>query len=297
MKLSHLFALGISTFSAQSALSCASCGSGGLDLINMYPQERIKTVLSLKNSSGFKTISSQGEEYSKDGDLTGQTDLVLGVGFRTTKRSFLSVVAPLRTNVVDGDTETKLGDIDINGRYTILRQNAVFPWVPQVQLLAGYHFDNSDSIINNTAQESVDSFGTGYEQLRLGFDLWLAQFEWKLGFAYNALVPTESATSQNGTNVKKGMGDSFTLTAGYGGLKNKVLVGNTTNFRRADTSGGEEVKVSRTLSNSQFLTADWAFSDVDMLRFTATVSGQFFRNYTTSKNYSFSLTWLHSFVF
>ena len=132
--------LGIASFCCLSlplAYSCASCGSGGEDPLILYPNESDKILVGAARTAGLRNIDKNGSEATAGGP-TERHAFTLAYGHSFSMRSFATLTLPMLRNAREGTAKTAMGDPSFATRYTLHMASLTNPWVPQVQILAGF---------------------------------------------------------------------------------------------------------------------------------------------------------------
>ena len=278
--------LGIAAFfwlNLPLAYSCASCGSGGDDPLILYPNESDKILVAAARTAGLRNIDKNGSETTAGGP-TERHAFTLAYGHSFSMRSFATLTLPMLRNAREGTAKTAVGDPSFATRYTLHMASLLEPWVPQVQILAGFKPGLARSIQETQDPKSLlDVFGTGFSEVRTGLDLWLAQFDQKVGMAQTFSFPLPSKF--DGTTYTPGIISRSTLTLGYQWLHDaKTLVGINREQRGELRAAGTAIPNSDQLNYSLFTTQDWLPDENSMFRLTLSQQAAFGKNKNTARS-------------
>ena len=167
--------------------------------------------------------------------------------------------------------------------------------MPQIQLLAGYRPAIARSIHDSSDAHLLDVFGSGFDEIRAGIDLWLGMLSVKPGVAVTA---TEAlATRHNGTLLKPGTLIRLTASLsgiapigdfGIGAQPVKLTTGITSDRRGAASADHEIVQNSEQAVNGAFISADISAWESDGIKLTLAQQGVFgvVKNSVASQNWS-----------
>ncbi len=290
-------------FSSGYALACASCGSGGDEPLVLFPAETFKIY-------GGVAVTPQFESTGPDG-LTLQTagpnrrvNSTVAAGIALSPRGFFTVAQTVvtnsrtRTNNSDArkSSASKSGAADpsFSGRYTVMMLQLSRPLIPQIQILGGYRPALARSIHDSSDANLLDVFGSGFDEVRVGADLWLGMLSVKTGVA---MTLTESiAARRSGILLKPGtlvrLTTSLTMlsTVDHFGINVqlvKLAAGVTADRRTRAAADRELVDGSEQSVNGAFISADLAALESDSVKFTVARQGVF----GVVKNAVASTTW------
>lgn len=189
MHLSLFLGAASLSLAASRAVACASCGSGGDDVMVLYPNEEQKLYAGFARQGGFRNIDTDGEDRTAGGPERRET-MALAYGRAFSRRSFATLTLPLHRNILGDESASGIGDPVLAGRYTLVMQNLAEPILPQVQLIFGYKHAQATSIHDTEEPKTLlDVFGSGFSEARGGIDVWFGQSMVKPGIAVNANYP------------------------------------------------------------------------------------------------------------
>lgn len=292
-----LFVLGtlasLITGFAPTAQACSSCGSGGADPLILYPNERWKLYTAFTRQGDFHNVSPKGKVTTNYGPSEKKTLTVSG-GMLLTNRSFVTLTIPVAQNSRSGSSKTGVSDASLFGRYTAIEQTFDEPWIPQVQLMGGYKHSMSRSIHSTQDFYLLDVYGNGYSEIKGGYDVWFGMKALKGGASQ--LITYTLPKEQGGIKQQPGLALRTTVTLGlsYSDF-GKVLIGANLLSSEKLKADGKEVALSEVADNGAFVTVDYGFTPVDLLRLTLARTALFGENRNTVKSQSVILAFMKSF--
>ncbi len=284
-----LIGLYLGLYSVQT-LGCASCGSGGEDPLILYPNEIDKIYVSMIKSSNFQNITRDGRHVSSGGVDEKQV-LNLSYGHNFDPRFFATLNTSLIRNRKGHDSSTGWGDPQLSGRYTAVIPDLTAPLIPQIQLIGSYRQAVAPSIRSTKHPKTLlDVRGTGFNEVRIGVDIWWGQEKFKLGLA--EVLTYAVARTYEDINYQPGLGLRGTLTAGYQWhTLGKMLIGVNQEYKSPLTAEGEDVADSEQQNFSWFITQDWKLEDISSMRLTYSKLAAFGQNKNTAAMTSLSLAY------
>jgi hypothetical protein len=251
---------------SDTAIACASCGSGGDDPLILYPNQQWRFYLGASRSFGFKTVKANGD--AGDENAPAQKDsLTLAIGRAISQTAFVTFTVPYLQNSRGDESQRAFGDPLLAGRWTVIQQDFANPFLPQTQLVAAHRFAQARSQQEGTDPSRLDVFGQGVSETKLGVDVFHGLNALKWGFAYVFLFPEER--NLGGKDIYIGLGQRGLVTLGYGisGM-GKAQAGYTRNLRSNKKIDGQEIPSSDVIENGAFLTVDAEINDSDVIRLT-----------------------------
>lgn len=278
--------------SAEAALACASCGSGGDDVLVLYPNEQYKTYFGLSRRGAFRTVLPDGSTGHDNGPEYKDMAVVAG-GLTFAQDFFMTAGFQAVHNEAEGKHASGMGDTFVTARWTVLPQTLENPWLPQVQLLSSAKFASGKPIQEATDRRLLDAFGSGFHEFKAGADIWLAMFPIKAGVAqvFSVSLPQK----YSGRLLEPGPTSRTTVTTGIGNTHAKLLIGANREARGRLKTDGEKLENSEQVNNSLFCTGSWMSTSTDELRLTLSRQAAFLKNKNTSQGNSLTLAWMHSF--
>ncbi len=285
------------------AYACASCGSGGDEPLVLFPAEALKVHGSISITPQLASTGPDGTALQSAGP-DRRIAATFAVGLAISPRSFLIVSESLVTNSRTSSSgsgtrpssvnQSGIADPLVSGRYTLVMPQLSRPLIPQVQVLAGYRPAMVRSIHDSTDAHLLDVFGSGFDEIRIGTDLWMGMLPVKPGIAVSV---TESvATRHNGTLLKPGTlvrttcSLSGAIPAGDFGIEAlpvKLSAGVTADRRGQATADRDRVEDSEQSVNGAFVSADFLAFESDSIKLTMARQGAF----GTVKNSVASTNW------
>ncbi|HET6345496.1 MAG TPA: hypothetical protein VFH51_11235 [Myxococcota bacterium] len=273
------------------AVACASCGAGGDDALILAPSETWKASVSMARTGDFIYVKPDGRAGTAVSPVARDA-FTVAMARAMGPRAFVTVTAPTVRNVGDTDERWGVGDPSLGLRYTLVPQAFTDPWLPQVQVVAGFRYALGRSVNEAVDPGLLDVFGTGHSEVRAGLDLWWGMFDWKLGTAQQLLAPLARAIGQ--VETRPGYGLRSTVTAGYGRDGwGRVVAGLVREQAGEQQLDGAAVSGSRRLLHTVFATADAEVTEADTLRLTAARAGVL-GSFNTSRTSAFSLTYMRA---
>lgn len=260
----------------ETALACASCGSGSGSPLVLFPNESWKVYAGAGFASGFVTISPSGTA-TEDKSFSLQATATVAVGYAFNRRSFLTLTTPLVYNQAsepDERSHAGLGDPSVHLRYALVEGDFTDPWVPQVQAVAGHRFAVGTSIRDAAGTSDVVKVtGSGTNETELGVDIWSGFTLIKWGLGHSVLFP-QGRTFAGNTHFEPGLGQQSVATIGISqdGL-GKVIAGVTRLEREPIRVNGDEVTGSLTRDHGVFVTSEFWYAPLRTLRLTLTRTG------------------------
>lgn len=273
------------------ALACASCGSGGGDPLILYPNEDLKIF----SSFGMQKITREVSTESKRGEVFGpdtKYPLVLSLGARLHTRSFVTLTSGYQFNVKKDRSGQGALDPSLLVRYTAVSQSFDEPWIPQIQGLLGYKLSTGRSIHTSRDKDLVDITSTGFDEGKIGIDLWHGMFDVKGGLAFLGILP-QPRTESDGSKNEAGPIQRWTITGAYqlsDALKLTAGLNRQSSGKRRYEN--QSVDNSETLDHSGFLNMDFMGYDTQTVRLGATKTALLSGDRLTTEAYSLSLAFL-----
>ena len=281
--------LGVGFFLELPSLACSSCGSGGDDPLILFPNESKKAFQSIGYQGGFK-------DYSSDGTLTKARTIesrirgYSSLGLRLGSHSFVTLGLPYFQNSNEHQSLRVLGDPTINTRLTLHRQTIVRPHIPQVQLLLGAKKSLSKGSHESDHPSLLDIGGTGFDDIRLGGDLWWAMTSMVFGISYSETHSQSEKIEGNTHGI--GVGRTYNITTGYSRGKIKAICGLVKLTRGRRVFYGESISDSDLAQNNAFATFEYKISDATSLRQTLVQSGVYKNNKNSSQSTTLTSAWM-----
>lgn len=207
-----LLGLIFSTYSSPSK-ACSSCGSGGADPLILAPYENMKVLLQLTQQKGIRDIAYDGSESRSWGPEVKYI-YTSSIAYRLMDRAFISLTMPFHSNERGDSWRQGWGDPLLTARYTLLRQNLLEPYRPQIQLIAAHKNSQSPSIHSSSNIASLDVRSSGFDENILGLDLWFGMSKILGGGSYFWVAPGRLNTELAGRIEREQEHRAF-LTIGY----------------------------------------------------------------------------------
>lgn len=259
--------MGIVLFATKSptVLACASCGSGGGDPLILYPNEPYKSYFGLTYQNLTDDVD-QNRNLHRVIAPDKKIVATLAGGLLLTSNSFVTLTTSYQSNYQGTRSVSGFGDPSLMGRLTVLPQSFERPYVPQVQIMAGYKPSVVPSI--HTQTDLLKVMGNGFDEYKAGLDIWYGMELLKAGLAQLFVVPRARHES-DGSKNESGITSRTTLTLGreYSSA-GKVLVGLNRQVTGEKHYQGDLVPDSKVQDHSLFITADYMLTPLDTLRLT-----------------------------
>jgi hypothetical protein len=255
----------------------------------------LKAYIGFAHGGQFKNIDPDGTLSTAGGPSIKQS-ITTAFGFGMTPRSFVTLTLPYMRNATGHKAKTSLGDPSLAGRYTVVMQSMVEKMIPQVQVLYGYKFGIARSMMESEdLRDSLDVFGTGFSEAKLGLDVWFGMSPFKPGLSQLFTWPVRRTF--NGLNYQPGLMSKTTASLGYQWPDlGKVTVGVIRDEKQSGKIAGVEHTLSKQLNHSVFLTADWSLSVSSTIRGSIARQGiEAFGNYNAVRSDTYSLAFMQSF--
>jgi len=287
-----------------NSYACASCGSGGDEPLVLFPAEALKIHGSISLTPQLESTGPDGSALQSAGPDRRITS-TFAAGLAISPRGFLTVSESLVTNsrIASSEPGTRqstvsqsgIGDPSVSGRYTLVMLQLSRPLMPQVQVLAGYRPAMVRSIHDTSDANLLDVFGSGFDEIRIGTDLWLGMLAVKPGLS--ASVTESVATRHNGTLLKPGTliratcslsGAVSTGDFGIVAQPVKLSAGVTADRRGQATADHETIQDSEQSVNGAFVSADFPAFESDSIKLTVARQGAFgmVKNAVASTNWT-----------
>ena len=162
--------------------ACASCSTNGDESLVLYPNETWKLYVGATRRADFTYIKPNGVQgYARSPDT--QDIFTLAAGRALGSRAFVTVAVPLLRNARGGEVAWGSGDVSVGGRFTVVTQTFMEPWLPQVQLIAGYRGAFGRSEWGALRPDALDAVGSGFNEVRTGVDVWFGMHPVQFGVA------------------------------------------------------------------------------------------------------------------
>ena len=264
------------------ALACASCGSGNGDPLILYPNETLKLYVGTR----YLDIS---DHIRADGILApnylaaNQMFLDLGLGYRLTQNLFANVYSGIQMNQGSQSHKINFQETLFKARLTLWEQDHHYPWLPQVQLLAGYKPNFAKDKYTSADPELLDVFGNGHQEFHLGYDIWNSMYAIIGGISQTLILPLPREI--DGAKVYPGIGIGSVATIGvfYSG-SNKLILGYSLNLRSRREENDAEIDQSQSRNHAIFVAADYAVNLKTSIRASISFSGLSKSTNTTRTN-------------
>jgi hypothetical protein len=212
-------------------------------------------------------------------------------GHSFSPRSFATLTIPYGRNILGSSTRTSIGDPSIATRYTIVMQSFMEPFIPQIQLTAGYKHAVATSIHDSNEMKTLlDVFGTGFSEAKGGLDVWYGQSNLKIGTAYTFVAPLKRTFS--GSEYQPGAGHRATASIGYALWGLKATIGANREQRGNMRINGASQPNSAQLNHSAFATTELMLSPVDILRLSFARQAAFGENRNTAQSQSLTFAYM-----
>lgn len=277
---------------AQELLACASCGSGGDDPLILYPNESIKVYAGATRSFDFENINPDGSKATAGGPELKDA-LRFAVGKSLGLRSFATLTLSEIINRRDGRIKQGFSDPSLSGRYTIILATMTEPWVPQVQILAGYKSNRARSIRGARDPDLLDVYGSGFSEYRVGIDLWYGLSDVKFGTAY--IRSFSEPKAYDDVTYKPGDISRLTVTTGYMWFSFlKTMVGVNRENQAPSYASAEKLPQSEKLTHSYFINQDVQVDYSNMLRFSFAQQAGLLKNRNTARYKTMGLAYTRS---
>ncbi len=291
--LGHL-AIVLVTMLSTKVYSCASCGSGGDDPLILYPNESRKYLLGIASATAFRSADEGGVVHADQGGVFRRTTMSFSYGQSFNPRSFFTVGLPVIINQSIENSATNLGDPLVTARYTIVPLNFAREYIPQLQLIAAFKFGIARSIYESADQEQLDVFGTGYNQARLGLDLWSGNTFLQYGLAQ--ILAHSFPRNIDSHELKPGLESRTVVSVGHTKEHlGKVVVGLSRLYVTERYDSGQRVANSSIVNHSAFITTDYFVNPKTTFRLTLARQAALFNNRNTSGTDALSLAYMRAF--
>ena len=197
---------------ASDVHACASCGGGGDDALVLYPNETWKVLIGLGRTSGYQYVQPDGRiGHSAGPDAQDMVAVSMGKAF--SRRLALTVTVPYLRNVNVVATRRGFSDPSATLRWTVVAPDFTVPELPQVQLLVGLRYGILGSIYEAQRADLLDVFGAGFDEAKVGCDVWFGMFPIQFGTAFMALFPLPRLVT--GSVIQPGAAFRALLTLAY----------------------------------------------------------------------------------
>lgn len=294
MSRNRLILIALITFGSfsgnQAAYSCASCSSGADEPLILYPNEKAKVYLGFSHRSGNEALGPDGKPFSKF-NVSTQRQILYSAGFSLNTRSFVTLSLPWLENSSGDKSVSSQGDPSLAARYTASLQSTADPlWIPQVQLVLGYKKSVSPSM-HSVSYENFDvtkTFGTGFDDLKVGVDVWYGLYAFKAGASWFVITPQPAVYQAK--NLAPGARNLRTYTLAYS-IPNtplKITTGATDLYSRKLRINGEEIAGTEQVSHGYFLTAEYILKKNNHIRLSYVDQNGLGDSQNTSKFKSFT---------
>lgn len=279
---------------AERAIACASCGSGGEDPLVLYPNESQKMYFGMSRASNFENVDQSGKTQTSSLGPKNKTQLHISYGKSFGSRSFVTVGIPLMVNSHSRNSEYSYGDPMLSGRYTVLPMTLANEYRPQIQFLASYKPAIAKSVHESKDPEGLDVFGNGYTQFRAGIDIWSGMTWLQYGLAqtlaFSVPKTADDHKLQPGIEYRTvfSLGHTFEDTA-------KCTLGISRLFTDERRDQNQVVANSDQLNHSVFVTGEYFVDTVSTVRLTLTRQAAVFHNHNTLRSDSLTVAYMRSF--
>lgn len=285
------FSLGVLGLAQQEkAWACASCGSGSDDPLVLWPSEKLKTYVGWSTSGQYEVVGPKGER-GRDAGPTSRDTLTFAAGRALLTDVFATLTLPVQQNRSAAGSLRSLGDPMLALRWSWLMPDFTEPLRPQVQLMMSHKFAHARTLQESSRLDLLDAFSTGIAESKVGWDLFWGMSTLKGGLAVAALFPEERRLA--GAEVFPGNALRVTGTLGVAlDSRSKMLVGSVHEMREQRRDNGVRIDNSQVRATGFFLTADWGYSETQMLRFSVTDRGHWGYNRNMIASRAASVAWL-----
>jgi hypothetical protein len=213
--------------------------------------------------------------------------LTSAVGKKLIPDLYGTLTIPYVKNSRNDRSKSGVGDVGIDFRYAIFLQNFATPIIPQWQVSWGYKAKNSRSIQDSEDEDYLDVFGTGFEEYKLGADVWWGMALVKGGFSHGYTYA--KAQSYQGREQQPGLSAQTVVSVGAEEFDTVSILGLkrlTTAERKLD---GTSVDDSEVVNHSIYWSISYKYTILDVFKFTWTKTAAFGSNKNTVKSNSYLL--------
>lgn len=254
------------------AYACASCGSGFADPIFLAPDERVKTLLSIKSSKTPYFLSTSGNKDANNLMANQKNIAEVGTAIRLSPKANIGIFWGFQNNRSKKDTTTSLIDPTVSLRYTIMNQSFLSPYIPQIQLLSSFKLRTGRGASDSQRIDMLDVFGTDYSQVSVGVDFWNSMNSIFYGVSYG--IQHSFQRNLSGYESRLGRLHSTLFTTGtYYYRYNKIVAGYANLYRDHRYEDGRKIATSDMLQHGFFTTIDYSLNSNHQLRLSLSKSG------------------------
>lgn len=287
---------------SQPSFACSSCGSSATSPLVLKQNENLKVYAGISENYNYMNYGIAGGSSTKqwlDPEINTKQTMTLGLGYRTSENSFVTVMGSVVRNEGLSNPEdatsgikssTMVGDPIISGRYNLLNMNFEEEYRPQIQLVASYKPGLAKNMVDGDG-DAIETTGNGFHQASGGVDVWFGMPFIQFGAAQFITYsfdrhPDTTFTYQNqkGTVSKRTRDLQYTtvLTVGHAfpdekfSLSGGVVldnIGKETSTRTFANGDSDSVTAAASEHNDLFVTLDWNATKKDMVRFSYTYGG------------------------
>jgi hypothetical protein len=276
--------------------ACASCSSGADEPLILYPNEKAKIYLGFTQRSGNEALGADGTEFTRS-KIDTQRQVLYSAGFSLGTRSFFSFSLPWLENSSADKSVSSHGDPSVAARYTIVLQSIADPlWIPQVQAVLGYKKSVSPSM-HSVSPENFDvteTFGTGFDDIRTGLDVWYGLYAFKAGGSWIVVQPQPARYHER--QIAPGTRHLRTYTVSFSPphTQLRVTTGATDLFSTQRRDNGVEIEGTEQVSHGLFLTAEYKVNRTTHMRLSVTDQANLGDNQNTARFKSFTGAYIFS---
>jgi hypothetical protein len=263
----------------------------------LCPFEGQKAYIGFSQQRNIQTIDSEGYTKTSNPRLT-KSIISIAYGRKLHGLSYATITAPYVINHRQDQNKSRqksdLGDASLGFRWPMILQNFADPHIPQVQFTTGYKFANGRSINQTKDTRQLDVTGSGYQETKLGLDLWWGMFALKGGVAQNFIYAFPQ--KYHGIKEQPGVMSQTTLTFALEKNTLSSSVGYTLNQSQKRKQNDKSVDNSEVIISNFFTTISYKYTLLDVFVFSYTANGIGKYNQNTIRahtyNFSFSKAWL-----
>lgn len=278
------------SFMSLIVAACASCGSGGDAPLVLYPNETVKAYLGLSRQDDFSVVDGDGARGSEMGPESKAT-VVAAFGATFLTDGFATLTVPRVENARDGRSASGIGDPLLSVHWTVVPSSMLAPEKPQLQVFLARKQAVGKSVYEAEDESWLDVFGGGFDESRVGADLWWGSSTMKAGLATTLLYP--HAREIDGVERRPGRGARATATVGYGfGDRGKVIAGTMIERRGKRAAAAASIDGSETADNAVFIGGDVKVTAMQSMRLTLSRSAAYGLNRNASSARGVTLAWL-----
>ncbi len=275
-----------------SQLNACPCGCGSISMLSLYPSETWKVQASLTRDL-YQGYTDQDGHKSLDLSPEVRDSLSIAVARRLAERlSLVLKVASQRNFHKDFGGHFGWEDPSLGLRFTVIQQNFIDVWMPQIDMTFLYKHPVGTSIDDSPdlSFHGIQIHGNGFKEYGPGVEItWNLLSSWSFGVGQSVIfkVPKNGVRGDEKVFKEPGLSYFSTVTSGYTFLGTGQLLGFWEYERRfANAEDSVRIPNSDSVRNGVGITGHLRVGTLNTISLTLRQAGDVFLNKNTPRDFS-----------